>query len=306
MQRFARAGGRLLSLLTLGGSCTSHVSTESLSRDVTQWVTGEAMQRLDSKGQFLLSPVDLQTSQPTISEQRAVELAVAFLNSEKTNPGLIALLRAQRGGQEVNFDRLTASPRTEVSLSAYETTPPAYGGSAMRSFGSLYFVRFLDQDVPILTVSVSAHATDVSVVNGRIQFPPVSGGEFLITGDPIGRGYDVPLSPELAARMVAEATGARIDRVPLLRRPEWLFSGLLSRWLLHLDRPVRFRRLISGEIVQTDSVYLGLALDSKAVGSVTLLLPQEFQPTTQEIATNIQLQVRPGFPVWFDRAIVAR
>lgn len=286
------------------GGCDS--ATDPALPDVTHWVTGSALQSLDASGHFVLSKVGIPADQPVIDEGRALELAVAYLRTVGGNSALIAQLQSERRGGPVNIDRLKASNRVEAALSAYETTPPEYGAATLRSRGSAFIVRFLEDDEPVISVAVAAHATDVTIVDGKLQFPADFGNEFAIAGDPIGQGFETPISPERATQIAAEATGAKIDRQPLLRRPEWLFSVFYSRWLLHFDTPVRFRRAGTDVEVESTSVYVGDPLSSTAVEPPTLLLPRETQPETQQVSSGVQLRVRPGFPVWFDRVTVVR
>jgi hypothetical protein len=272
--------------------------------DATNWVTGQAKETLDASGHFVLSPVDIPADRPIISEAQAVDLAVALIQTAKSDQGLITQLGNERGGEVPRLALLRPSPRVERALSPYETTPPEYGDATLRSRGSFYMVRFLDGSEPVVTVGVAAHATDVTIVDGKVQFPAEHGNEFLIAGDPPGGGFEKPISPEEATRIAAQATGARIDQEPLLRRPEWMFSQFYSRWLLHLDRPVRFRRVGTTATLESRIVYVGPALDSTTVLNISLLLPREIQPEAQDISASRQLRVRDGYPVWFDRVTV--
>lgn len=280
--------------------------TEPTFPDVTQWVTGEALQTLDPDGHFALSPVEIPADRPVIDARRASELAVAYIQTVVGNAELIAQLQSERRGEPAYLDTAQPSSRVEVAVSPYETTPAEYGDATLRSRGSFYVVRFLAKEDPVVSVGVAAHATDVTIVDGNIRLPAQSGNEFVIGGDPAGGGFEIPISPEQATRIAAEATGAKIDQQPVLRRPEWLFSLFYSRWLLHLDRSVRFRNVRTGAVVEASSVYVGPALDGTPIGMSSLLLPQDTQPLTQNVSSDIHLRVRPGYPVWFDRVSVVR
>lgn len=277
--------------------------TEPELPDVTQWVTGEALQALDASGHFVLSPVEIPAERPIIGQQQALDLAVAYLRTSATNSALVDWVTAQRRGQRVDLATIQPSRRVEVAISPYETTPPEFGDATLRFRGSFYIVRFLENGEPAVSVGVAAHATDVTIVDGKVQFPSHHGSEFIIAGDPPGLGFENPISPEGATRIAAEATGARIDRQPLLRGPNWLLSQFYSRWLLHLDRPVRFRRVATGAVIEASIVYVGPALDDSPVGTIALWLPQETQPTTENVSSDKQLRVRNGYPVLFDRVI---
>ena len=293
-----------VSMLVLLASFACEQGTGPTPPDVTNWVTGEAKQALDGSGHFVLAPVEIPADRPVISQERSVDLAVAFIHTVESDQGLITQLANERGGEAPRLDRLKPSARVESALSPYQTTPPEYGDATLRSRGSFYFVRFLDGVEPVVTVGVAAHATEVTIVDGKVQFPAQHGNEFLIAGDPAGSGFEKPISPEEATRIAAQATGAKIDQQPLLRRPEWVFSQFYSRWLLHLDRPVRFRRVGSNEIVESRTIYVGPALDSAAVLAISLLFPRDVQPVTQDVSASVQLRVRDGYPVWFDRVTV--
>jgi hypothetical protein len=294
----------VLMIGVLCSACDPSISSPS-TPNVLPWVSGEAASSLDSQGHYIIPAAVILASQPVIDETRARDLTSAYLGMIASDESLLSLLVKQRHGGAVNPVRLKAAPRVELSLSPYQTTPPEYGDATLRGRGPYFMVRMQDGDEPVLTVAVSAHATDVQIVDGRLVFPSVFGNEFAVAGNPIGSGFANPISPEAATMVAGDATGAKITKVPELRRPDWLFSVFYSRWMITLDRPIRFRHLGSGQIEETSQVFVGIS-DSSSVGPITLLLPRAIQPAVEQVSSQESLTIRPGFPVWFDQVQVIR
>jgi hypothetical protein len=143
-------------------------------------------------------------------------------------------------------------PRILYAESPYQRFPDGYHPTDRRYFGPRYLVHFRSGSTPVLTVAVSAYATDVQIrSDGTISLPPMAGNEFMTTAvsvDPsVGPSQYSPVTPEEAAAHVAELTGAKIAEVPrlILRGNDW--DPVLAQWRIVLDHPVRVRNRGSRE-----------------------------------------------------------
>jgi hypothetical protein len=265
---------------------------------------GPAAEALDSDGHFILPLASVPLRNDVIDEQRAAMLALAFV---KTFSGsLEASLQAQRDGAPVRIGQWTAATRVEFADSPYDTLGQSYTAATRRFVGPYFVVRLLDGIEPVASVAVSASSTHLTIVDGKVVYPSESGNEFRILGNPPSQGFLNPISPEEATRLAAQATGAKVTSIPKLLTPDWPFSTLYSRWVLRLERPIRFQRIESGQIEESQIVYVGLRLNSTAVGTSCLLLPRIAQPVSESISDTIQIRLKEGAPVLFEEVRAVR
>lgn len=160
---------------------------------------------------------------------------------------------------------------------------------AIHFVGSFYLVTIVQDQRPVLSVAVSALASDVTINSaGRLQRPNVFGNEFRVRS--IRPGDEFPISPELAARIGAEQTGARISAPPTLVAPP-AGSALpqFGRWLMQLDRSVT-----STDGRTVDAIYVDHA--GKVLLPATTSLPEQRRlvRASDGLTELVSLKARPG------------
>jgi hypothetical protein len=90
-----------------------------------------------------------------------------------------------------------------------------------------------------VSVAVSAWATELSLENGRLHFPAISGNELVAVGIPYGHVGEYPSAPEDAIALAAERSGRRVAAVPELITPLPTDGPpQLARWRVTLKAPV--------------------------------------------------------------------
>lgn len=287
----------VLSLWTLAG-CEDPVSPPR-NPSVREWVTGAAATALDRDGHFVFPPTSIQSPYATITEARAAALALAYVRTFASSPSFLNLLEG-RHGSKFDLATMTADARVEFAETPYEPVPLDYSAYDRDRAGPAFFVRLLNRGMPAVSVSVSAHLTELAIgANGKFVPPSTSEG-FEATGIPVGSGWSYPISPESATIIVARATGAKVEQLPALLRPHRTYGDLFARWKLRLDRAVTVRSLASSITQTTDSLF---AADSR------LYVPAAVQRGADTLTvgnTILVFQIKPGMPVYFDEVVVVR
>jgi hypothetical protein len=129
------------------------------------------------------------------------------------------------------------------------------------------------------------------------------------------RGTTAPPSPEIAVEFAFLSTGAKIVDVPVLGVPGNHVTPVAARWQLRLERPVEFERLVNGETVITDEIFVGVfasIADARTGGSLSpvprlrLFVAAAVQPDNERIDTNQTARIREGYAVDLHEVTVRR
>lgn len=210
-------------------------------------LTGNA--RLTASGEIQVSGPIL-TSRPQIAASRADSLAQWWA---RTRAAMARPMLERQHGAALNIPALHVCGRTYFARSAFDPLPISLPDYAQRSFGPYWIVTICDDAEPAISLAVSAYATDLTLANGRVDFPKVSGEEFKWVGIPVGSS-GLPLPPEEAVATMFAQTHRRVAA-----DPELVILGhsipQLARWHLHLDSVAS---LGTGHgIVHDQDVYVG-------------------------------------------------
>lgn len=235
--------------------------------DVRAFVAGAALQNLDAAGHFQLPVPSEWGGRRVIAPEWAEEIALAVIRTWITNPNVLtipgfeslkATVEGHHGGP-IDWHRIRPGPSRPFFAEGHlQPLPETMPGYLVRTYGPHYLVTLYTNATPVVSVGVSAHATEVWIdERGFVRKPPVAGGEFFVMGIPRGSGAVVPPPPEAAVVFAANETGAKIVEVPALGVPGNRVIRNLARWRLALDRPVALRRLVDGVVVTTAVVYVG-------------------------------------------------
>lgn len=277
--------------------------------DVRAFVAGAAAAAVDDNGTFVFTNALPSGVFVSISELRASELAVVFINTfawpdNVVGSALGAALEKQRG-RAIDVSLLKAEGAVVLADSPYLDAEPGSAPFLRNLFGPRYLIRLHDGFGPAVGVAVSAYAADVQVKDGKAVFPAESGAEFQAYGNPYNKGYMNPVGPERAVVSAALATHTQVVEVPKLLLPERRFSFVNARWRLLLAQEACFVNATSGDITWSRVVYVGTALT--AAGAIlardALFLPAMTQVDVDTAATNplVLFKRRPDVPILFER-----
>jgi hypothetical protein len=296
--------------------------------DARAWVTGEAAASLDERGRFRFPPARPRVDGPTITEADAARLATARMQGFTSYKEFPRNFRGERlslyerdRGDLIDFKALRAGPRVYLAESPYEPVPGTWPEHVLEVLEPRYLVPLYSAEgFETLVVSVPARDMRYAVdADGQIRAGPSGSLRLTTTALPAGAEYDVPLSPECAVRVVAEATGRRVVNVPELvqgGRPE---HPVLARWRLVLDAPVSLRGDSTKRVDTTRVIYVrsewrrwlrpsGIdptwyrALPDQrgadTLQSWTHTDPQRYSPGQPQLHVA---RIRAGYPVRFER-----
>ena len=299
-------GFAFLANLALVASCTSDATGPSAIPDVRSYVTPNALQFVDSRGAFLLKIPPLDTRYPIIDSVMAGKLADAFLKIVETVPGIWVFVETQHQSP-LHASDMTRVPRVEFMDSPYEPVSEEVPDRIRREEGPYYVFRYLQKGSSAVTVTVSVYDTHLSIVDGQIVFPPVSGEEFYADGMRPG-GYERPIGPEEAVIVAAKQTGARIDALPILARRGFQYGNQSAKWKLLLDRAVPVQGIQTGTHYSTNTVYVGMStVDGNALKKDAMFVALSEQPTEElDFRIPLMLKVRKGFAVAYEEVMVSK
>lgn len=285
-------------------ACDSATGPPALP-DVRRWVTGAALAALDENGHYVFPPASTPTPYPVVDEAAARDLAPAYLNTFAHLPDFWGPLELQHGAP-IAVSQLGAASRVEYAETPYSTVPDSIPSWLRRSRGSAFLVRMTESGLPAVAVTVSRHAVELTIVNGRVRFPPEAGGEFDVYGMRTSPGFSAPIGPERATQVAAELTGARIAEIPVLLLPSWRFHFTFARWKLVLDRDITVIERQTGTARQTRVLYVGMQPVSGVPGGnpSALFIAAAQQPSADTLPGYI-FAIRADIPVVFDEVTVA-
>jgi hypothetical protein len=280
-------------------------------------VAGEALQALDTEGHFVLPSPSVDGPYAILSRAEAARIAEGVLRTWITNPDVITpsgLGNLKEGIEEghggpIAWEEVRASSRDPYFAESHlDPLPASLGAPTVRHFGPQYLAPFYVGPEPVLVVAVSAYATNVFLnADGFVERtdPLDGGGEFWTSGIPITlEGVSTPPSPEVAVEFAYQQTGVRVVEVPVLGALGHRIAPPAARWRVRLAKPVRVKRLMDGQEVTTDVLFVGTTqgtADARMVpGGVSegfglrLLVAAAEQPETQPLG-DADLPVQEGY-----------
>jgi hypothetical protein len=243
-----------LAITLVACDAQTHRPARKESLDARPFVTQGALAALNSDGRF---DTELPNGLPYPTIDATYARAIALAAAHTFGPGS-KFLEEERGGP-IDFSTLQPG-RVFYGHSAYEQDLPAdVAGGYRKAAGPFYLVTLTSRGQPVMSVAVSVYDTDIGIENGQIRMLSKRHGmDFTLHGIPAADAHDLPLSPERAVQVAAEQTGARVADVPHLQ----LLGVKLSaphygRWRLRLDRKVQFLHPTTGQVIETDEVFVG-------------------------------------------------
>lgn len=243
---------------------------------LAQAVTGAAASAVGPEGRF---HDDLfSRSEPgELTAAAAQQLAIAWVKDFA--PILSGFLEMGRGAP-IHIRELTPCHRALYAHAAFERPTAPAPLVSRRPYGAWWLVTLCERNVPAVSLAVSALATDLRLLDGRIVFPSIYGSEFFGIGIPAGHVGEFPASPEAAAGIVAARTGRLVTRVPQL------VVGVpddgppqAARWRVELDQLLPIQR--GGGVTAVREVFV--ARTGGLLGATQLQTPADTQETFREL-----------------------
>lgn len=270
---------------------------------IKRYVTGDAATRLGTDGRFALAVPPDPNGRRMITAERAGELALA---SVRTWGASFARRWEAEWGAPVDRENLRVDPRILFANSPYGPFPEGHHPAYTKMYGPYYLVRLNSGAEPVLTVSVSAYATEVTVDSrGLVHRPVQRGAEFVFEAVPADRRGDRFVSPEEAVERVGRATGARVSRAPELVRLGRNYAPSSAVWRLSLDREVAVRAQSRDTRVQAHEIYVPTArgahmLISAGDGTASSEAAYPVDASRNTRAERVEVPVRKGEFTVFD------
>lgn len=267
-------------VLTALAGCSTDAyiaAPQPTASEITAAVAGLAASTINAEGKFALQPPPV-TLAPQVSAAHAGVLALLW--TKEFGPYFRDLLEGTHGGP-IRLDRLAPCGRPLYAASAFEEPPLEMLPALRRGLGPLWLITLCEGSTPKVSVSVSAWATELTIVNGLLKFPVNSGGEFYGHGIPLGHSGEYPVSPERAAVSTSRQVGRRVTSVP------YLIAGFnkfghpgYARWQWKLESNVSVQTQ-TGRRLFPEEVFAGEAVPVSA-GEI-LYVPAEIQPDTLQV-----------------------
>lgn len=267
-------------------------------QDVRPYLTAEVAAGLTPEGRFILPPPPSEPY-PQITAEQARELAVAWARTFGRYHGRYL---ERRHGRPIDFFALEAAAPVYYAVSSYDAVPPEAHPGLRNSAGPHFLVYLVDDGRPVISLAVAAF-TESTVEQGRMRMVVRKGGDFTHGAVPSGEGFVMPLSPERAAQVAAEMSGALVAAVPELVLPELRYSAHHARWKVPLERPVTARAVSTGAVRVVRELYIGLR------GEITipsLVQPQGEAVYDPSLRRQVQIRNRNDRPVRFERVSIPR
>jgi hypothetical protein len=285
-------------------------------------VTGAAAMAVDASGRFQLA-APVAGRYPEITAADANGLAATW--AREYGPLHLRFLQETHGGT-INFHTLAICGRTFYVRNAFVPPSADIPSPYLKPYGPWWLVTMCAPgDVPTVSVAVSAWATELSISNGKIKFPFVSGNEFFGIGIPLGQVGEFPGSPEAAATLVAKQSGRRVVQVPeLIMAANTDGPPQAARWHLTLDSPANFHSARSGNLAVNEvfvgspkvtelgvAVFVASPVQPSAVGFRWTPLPQpneSWKSYQQRVSASVTIESvkrRSDTPARFEPATIA-
>lgn len=275
--------------------------------EIRDFVTEDAARHLNSKGYFTFNTVAPSAGVPTITPERAGELALA--NVRTYAPFFQRGWEKDRGGP-IDIRSLEVDPRIFFAETPYAVFPEGFHPAYRRSYGPYYLVRLVSGTTPVLLVAVSAYSTDVHVgKGGTVSLPAVGGDEFFelpISASP-ATGFR-PVLPEEAVEQVWRRAGARTAKLPELLLRGSNYNPGIALWRMSLDREIQVKSATGNRRLATRTVYVG--------PTGRLFVPAVTQPSSERgmfrtgppwnssAKAPAEIQIRTGRPAAFVEVVV--
>jgi hypothetical protein len=226
------------------------------SKSITRYLSTEIASQVDEGGLLRIPSTDRVSAagRPIISEQLARELGETLARSIA---GSVAeVIDHDRGGR-IQYTALRTCGRAFYAESPLPDLPAEVPDYVRRTYGPWWLISMCDAMLtPVVSVAVSAYATNLSVADGRIKYPPIHGTEFQVAGIPTRLGA-LPLPPEEAIREVGERSGTTLAEMPRLIAP-LPQEGMpqMSRWRLVGSQSFRVTRKSNGLGLATGDLFV--------------------------------------------------
>lgn len=248
----------LAAICTVVLGCANHEDRSSPMEPaegpgVARYVTGAAAARINSRGLFELLPPGL--NEGVISELDARNAARAFLLTHRA--GLKVLEIDRRAPVDVSSLRVCGRPY--FAQTTFEPKAARIPRRWQRFYGPWWLIQLCNgAGQPHISLAISALVPTIAVApDGRIKYDSADAEErFRMRGIP-AHLRSLPMAPEDAVSLIAEATGRKVVGVPELILPDREYPQM-ARWRLVLDSAVSVRLVGTSDSITTDELFVAV------------------------------------------------
>jgi hypothetical protein len=241
-------------------------------------LTPDVAAALDASGQFRFQTVAGDGSYPEMSLQQAKTLAELW--PVQFGPMVRKSLEKAHGGP-IDFHALAPCGRVLYARSAFEPPTAEVPSPQRKPYGPWWLVTLCEAQRPTVSLAISAWATDLTVSDKAIQFPPISGNEIFPVGIPQGHVGEFPIPPEEAVTIATGQTGQRVAGLPVLVMASRTDGPpQAARWRLPLESSTAVNGLRSGRLLVRE-VFVGNPDLTRDAYAVFVAAPN--QPTTVDL-----------------------
>lgn len=310
-----------LSAIALCSGCESAVRPLSAARTSVprDYVTGEALAALDDSGHYRTTVPPLPSLYPMLAADRARHIVDQIWR--EFGWALQAELQSDRGAP-LDVAHVVSCGTPVFVESPYEQSPDSTASLRGRILlGPRWRILMCSGESVQAIISIGALAVVMDQPDPLRTTPTLYLAAIHYVGVP--DGAVIPLSAEAATIATAEATGARVDKVPYLVAAMYPLSPWYSAWSVHLDRYVHFVRQIKQRPDSLQQVFFGnfpdygvrsgprwprvIFADSSETGPpATLTFPDRFDETSGRLSLLfVTYQLRPA-PAFFIFDVLVR
>ncbi|MBA3579523.1 MAG: hypothetical protein H0W42_05990 [Gemmatimonadaceae bacterium] len=190
-----------------------------------------------------------------ISEFDARKAARAFVNTHRAG---LKVLQIDRQAP-VDISSLRVCGRPYFARTTFEPEAARIPRGWQRFYGPWWLIQLCNgTGQPQISLAISALVPGIAVApDGRIKYDSADAEErFRFRGIPAHlRG--LPMAPEDAVSLIAEATGRKVVGVPELILPDREYPQM-ARWRLVLDSAVSVRLVGTSDLVTTDELFVAV------------------------------------------------
>jgi hypothetical protein len=305
-RRWSLAARAALSLL--GAASCDRAPSSSAPKpppNVAPYITDDVAQSLTADRKFILASPQSPDGTPLISEERARQLAAAYVRT--MGRFHVDAWQKQRGSS-IRLVSLAPAQRAYFAQTPYAAVPGGLHPAVRKLYGPYYVVPLLENGVTAVLLGVSAYDTDEKIgPNGQLELARIDGNAFVASGIPPSMSDHIAMSPEEVVVQSARVTKRRITSVPELVRPSARVMPIFALWKVSLDSDVVIARGTARGIERTRSFFVGRK-SGEDLRIPSLVQPVEDTGTAPTIDANgrlgpdapFRVMVRPGQKVEFE------
>lgn len=221
-------------------------------------LAGEALAALGPDGRFVAPAPPDPTPYPIMTAQQALFAVDSFFRY--FGPTLAPSWEGDRGGTPARWTSLRVCSEPSYAESGFEVAPSIVAEVFRAYWGPRWFIALCDGSEEVVNITIAALATE------KVSEPLGIPGENLsLTYQDRGLlpGVRMNRTPEEVATRAANATGARVVRVPRRLLGDPPTTPYVTQWEVEFDRPITVVGNRSGRVTTSNRFFWGSLVEEK-------------------------------------------